>query len=58
VKLDITVGADKLESIVHALQSLENSPSFGKVTPGSTYSPTQAEPLFRYRFTVNYAQKL
>jgi Tfp pilus assembly protein PilN len=58
VKLDITVGADKLESIVHALQSLENSPSFGKVTPGSTYSPTQAEPLYRFRFTVNYAQKL
>jgi hypothetical protein len=58
VKLDITVGADKLGSIVAALQALEHSPAFGTVKPGSTFPPTQAEPLFRYRFTVNYAQKL
>jgi hypothetical protein len=58
VKLDITVGADKLDSIVTALKALESSPSFGTVKPGSTFPPTQAEPLFRYRFTVNYAQKL
>jgi len=58
VKLDITLGADKLGSIVLALQALEHSPAFGTVTPGSTFTPTQAEPLYRYRCTVNYAQKL
>jgi hypothetical protein len=58
VKLDITVGADKLPSIVMAIQALERSPSFGTVKPGSTFPPTQAEPLYRFRFTVNYAQKL
>jgi|HubBroStandDraft_1064217.scaffolds.fasta_scaffold115170_1 hypothetical protein len=58
VKLDITLGADKVESIVMALKALESSPSFGTVKPGSTFPPTQAEPLVRYRFTVNYAQKL
>jgi hypothetical protein len=58
VKLDITIGADKIPSIVMAIQALERSPSFGTVKPGSTFPPTQAEPLNRYRFTVNYAQKL
>jgi hypothetical protein len=58
VKLDITVGADKQGSIVLALQALEHSPAFGAVKPGSSFPPTQAEPLYRYRFTVNYAQKL
>src|SRR5580704_4252303 len=42
VKLDITIGADKIPSIVMAIQALERSPSFGIVKPGSTYSPTQA----------------
>jgi type IV pilus assembly protein PilN len=58
VKLDITLGADKLGSIVLAVLALEHSPAFGAVKPGSTFPPTQAEPLYRYRFTVNYAQKL
>jgi len=58
VKLDITVGADKLPSIVQAVQAIERSSSFGTVKPGSTFPPTQAEPLYRFRFTVNYAQKL
>jgi hypothetical protein len=58
VKLDITVGADKSGSIVMALKALESSPSFGPVKLGSSFPPTQAEPLYRYRFTVNYAQKL
>ena len=47
-----------VDSVRQALQALEHSPSFGTVKPGSSLPPTQAEPLFRYRFTVNYAQKL
>ena len=58
VKLDVTLGADKPGSIWSALKALENSPSFGTVKPGSSRPPTQAEPLWQFRFTVNYAQKL
>jgi hypothetical protein len=37
---------------------MEGSDLFGSLTPVSYSPPTQAEPLYRYRFTVNYAQKL
>lgn len=58
VRLDLTLGSDKPGSIAQAIQALEHSASFGIVKPGSSFPPTQAEPLYRYRFTVNYAQKL
>ena len=58
VKLDMTLGSDKPASMAQAIKALEESPSFGTVKPGSSLPPTQAEPLWRYRFTVNYAQKL
>jgi len=58
VKLDVTLGADKPGSIWSAVKALENSPAFGTVKPASSRPPTQAEPLWQYRFTVNYAQKL
>jgi Tfp pilus assembly protein PilN len=58
VRLDMTLGADKISSIVLALKALETSPSFGTVKPGSSFPPTQSDPLVKYRFTVNYAQKL
>jgi type IV pilus assembly protein PilN len=58
VKLDVTLGSDKPGSMHQALQAIEESASFGTVKPGSSLPPTQAEPLWRYRFTVNYAQKL
>jgi hypothetical protein len=31
---------------------------FGGVTQNIYQPPSQAEPLYRYRFTVNYGQKL
>ena len=58
VKLDMTLGSDKPDQIVQALKSFETSPAFGTVIPGNELPPTQAEPLWRYRLTVNYAQKL
>jgi hypothetical protein len=58
VKLDMTLGSDKMGSIVSALKAFEASPAFGTVIPGNSNPPTQAEPLYRYRLTVNYAQKL
>jgi Tfp pilus assembly protein PilN len=58
VKLDMTLGSDKQNSLINALRDLENSTAFGTVTPGTLNPPTQAEPLYRYRLTVNYAQRL
>ncbi len=58
VKLDMTLGGDKPGPIVEAIRAFENSPAFGRVLPGNMNPPTQAEPLYRYRMTVNYAQKL
>jgi type IV pilus assembly protein PilN len=59
VKLEMTLGSEKTsEPLVEAIRALENSPAFGAVTAASTNPPTQAEPLFRFRLTVNYAQKL
>jgi type IV pilus assembly protein PilN len=58
VRLDLTLGSDKPDSVLQALKSLEESASFGTVKLISSRPPTQAEPLHQYRFTVNYAQKL
>ncbi len=58
VKLDMMLGAQKSSSILQALKALADSSSFGTVRPISSIPPTQAEPLYRFRLTVNYAQKL
>jgi type IV pilus assembly protein PilN len=58
VTLDMTLGSDKAPSLYQAIKAIEQSPAFGTVTPGSTAPPTQAEPLYRFRCTVSYAQKL
>jgi len=58
VRLDMTLGSDKMGSLVQALEDLEKSASFGTATPVSSRPPTQAEPLYQFRFTMKYAQKL
>jgi Tfp pilus assembly protein PilN len=58
VKLDMMLGAQKPDAILAALRALANSSSFGTTRPISSIPPTQAEPLHRFRLTVNYAQKL
>jgi len=58
VTLDILVGAESAEPVIGLYKALENSPLFGAVTQQSYLPPSQAEPLYRYRFMVNYAQKL
>ena len=58
VTLDMTLGSDKQASLFQAIHTLEESNAFGVVTPGSSSRPTQADPFWRFRFTVSYAQKL
>jgi type IV pilus assembly protein PilN len=58
VTLDLLVGADGPKPIIGLYQAMESSPLFGGVLQQQYIPPSQAEPLYRYRFTVNYAQKL
>ncbi|HXK05823.1 MAG TPA: hypothetical protein VMS37_25705 [Verrucomicrobiae bacterium] len=58
ITLDMLVGAEGPKPVIGMYQALENSPLFGGVIQQQSMPPSQAEPLYRYRFTVNYAQKL
>jgi Tfp pilus assembly protein PilN len=58
VVLDVEVGAKEMAPIGIFLSRLVKSPLFGPVEGKSTQPPTQQEPIYKYRFTVNYAQKL
>jgi hypothetical protein len=58
VVLDVQVGSKAPEPVIDFLIRLRKSPLFGPVDLKSTQPPTQQEPLYKYRFTVNYAQKL
>jgi Tfp pilus assembly protein PilN len=58
VVLDVQVGAKEPGPILVFLNRLNKSPLFGPVDPKSTQPPTQQEPIYKFRFMVNYAQKL
>jgi type IV pilus assembly protein PilN len=56
--LDMIVGAQNGENVLNLLMQLEASEVFGAVTPHSMLPPSQSDPLYRYRVSVRYAQKL
>jgi type IV pilus assembly protein PilN len=56
--LDMIVGSQAGESILNLLMQLEASDVFGAVSIHSIQPPSQADPLYRYRVSVRYAQKL
>jgi Tfp pilus assembly protein PilN len=58
VMLDMVVGATSPEPVIGFLKKLEDSPLFGPVEGHNSLPPSQNEPLYRVRLTVNYAQKL
>ncbi len=58
VTLDMVVGAAGTEPLQDFLMKLQTSPLFGPASVSSYLPPTQNEPLYRYRVSVNYAQKL
>ena len=58
VTVDMTVGAETPAAVIEFLKALESSPLFESVSAPSSLAPSQAEPLYRARMTVNYAQKL
>jgi Tfp pilus assembly protein PilN len=58
VLLDMVVGAKDPGPVIDFFKHLEESPRFGAIEGHSSLPPSQNEPLYRYRVTVNYAQKL
>lgn len=58
VLLDMTVGAKEAGPVLEMLKHLENAAQFGPTTVLNTLPPSQTDPLFRYRVSVNYAQQL
>jgi Tfp pilus assembly protein PilN len=58
VLLDMVVGAQGPAPVIDFLKRLQASPRFGPATVHNSAPPTDNEPLYRYRVSVNYAQKL
>jgi len=58
IQLDMIVGSQAPEPVIEMFKRLERAEQFGSVVLTSSLPPSQTEPLFRYRLTVNYAQKL
>ncbi len=56
--LDMAVGAQGSEPVLDFLMRLEKSPLFGPAEVHSWLPPSQTEPLYRYRVSVKYVQKL
>ena len=58
VLLDMVVGAKDPAPVIQFFKRLEESPRFGTIVGHSSTPPTQNDPLYTYRVSVNYAQKL
>lgn len=56
--LDMWVASTATEPVLNFIMQLEQSPQFGSTTVHNTLPPSQNEPQYRYRVSVNYAQKL
>jgi hypothetical protein len=58
VMLDMVVGTAQPETFIELLKRLQQSPLFGDAQVLGQQPPTQNDPLFKFRVTVAYAQKL
>ena len=58
LQLDMVLGTDKPETIVTLLKQLESSKLFGAAQLLAETPPSQNDPLYKFRVTVAYDQKL
>lgn len=58
VSLDMVVAAASPEPVIGFIAKLEGSNAFGQTAVSGISPPTENEPLYRYRLTVNYDQKI
>lgn len=57
IYLEMAIAADTPDPLVTFLGNLEQSNVFGSASVTVSQSPTQTDPAYRYRLSVNYAQK-
>jgi type IV pilus assembly protein PilN len=57
IVLDMQVAADSPEPVIEMIKTMAQAP-FSNPAPKLMQSPSQSEPLWRYRVSVEYAQKL
>ena len=57
VMLDMQVAAESYEPVISMLKAMQQAP-FANPDPKLQQNPSQSEPLYRYRVSVEYAQKL
>ncbi len=58
IYLEMTVAADSPEPMIGFVSKLEQSDVFGSANVTTYQAPSQTDPFYRYRLSVNYAQKL
>jgi hypothetical protein len=58
LQLDMIVGAERPDVLIELLKKLQESSLFGAASVVTQQPPTQNDPLYKYRVTVAYAQKL
>jgi Tfp pilus assembly protein PilN len=58
VFLEMVVGSQSSEPVIDMMMKMEEAPEFGATHWANWLPPSQTEPLYRYRISVNYAQKL
>ncbi len=58
IQLEMVVGAQAQAPVIEMLKRMESSPLFGATSVHNWLPPAQNEPLYRYRVSVNYGQKL
>jgi len=57
IMLDMQVASESPEPVIELMRRMAQPP-FGKPEPKLQQGPTQAEPLYRFRVSVDYGQKL
>ncbi|HWE00597.1 MAG TPA: hypothetical protein VG345_16215 [Bryobacteraceae bacterium] len=58
VLLDLVVAASSPEPVIGFIAKLEGSDAFGQTAVSGIAPPTENDPFYRYRLSVNYAQKI
>lgn len=58
IYLDMVVGAQSQPPVIQMLKQMETSPLFGSVEVHNWTPPSQEQPLYRYRVSVNYGRRL
>lgn len=58
ILLDMIIGTAQPETFIELMKRLQDSPLFGPAQVLGQQPPTQNDPLFKFRVTVAYAQKL